>query len=560
MGVLTSGRHSLDYRLRIAPEVRDTCAAMLEAIEYRITSCIATLSFLRPQAINDLSPVDHESEKAIFEIGKQITIIHKLSNIIRRASKDLQDVQAAATFRICDDDDGNNADRALQEVFQRYIRDRFPESTESISNRLARAMVLRVDASSRTQDQPTPAMPGEAQPPKHSLGKSIALTTTTLAPVNYQKAAAASVVSGSKTIALDSHGKLSFPPAPVAAIRKKLKQLTEQSETQRQCPSQQTALFHDGDMEFSRSPTGTHDKNDEYWQAAIDAVPKVVCPFCYQIVVTSRILRSLHNSKDAPMTQMLLAADIVEENNAHVIADLEVYVCLFEDCESPEKLYSHSSQWLKHMQEHTLHWLCTSKDHGKYYSKEQYIAHLKNEHPMNLNGAQLSLIADKNARYKSQLFQSCPLCGATLDYLGSHIIGHLRQLALKFCPKYEDCNDELPGSSSTISVEPRTRSAIQDFETTDLPTDELGWTRIATSFEPSYRRRIFEEDPQVEEENMVDRHDDSYGVSSEISGTGPTGQTKRPPASPESLTDNSIHDYMRIYKAAEGDDSKIREI
>ncbi|KAI1363881.1 hypothetical protein F5Y08DRAFT_225801, partial [Xylaria arbuscula] len=305
MGVLTSGRHSLDYRLRIAPEVRDTCAAMLEAIEYRITSCIATLSFLRPQqAINDLSPVDHESEKAIFEIGKQITIIHKLSNIIRRASKDLQDVQAAATFRICDDDDGNNADRALQEVFQRYIRDRFPESTESISNRLARAMVLRwkrilyrrwrygptqahrVDASSRTQDQPTPAMPGEAQPPKHSLGKSIALTTTTLAPVNYQKAAAASVVSGSKTIALDSHEKLSFPPAPVAAIRKKLKQLTEQSETQRQCPSQQTALFHDGDMEFSRSPTGTHDKNDEYWQAAIDAVPKVVCPFCYQIVVT----------------------------------------------------------------------------------------------------------------------------------------------------------------------------------------------------------------------------------------------------------------------------------
>jgi len=125
-----------------------------------------------------------------------------------------------------------------------------------------------------------------------------------------------------------------------------------------------------------------------------------------------------------------------------VIKDLDAYVCLFEDCDNEEELYSHSEQWLKHMRQHSLRWHCNAKSHKmKIFDKQaDYEEHLKVTHKATYTDAQLRLLSDRNARAMEPMFASCPLCGAgTVEgCLEDHIVGHLRFLALKSLPRIED--------------------------------------------------------------------------------------------------------------------------
>lgn len=97
------------------------------------------------------------------------------------------------------------------------------------------------------------------------------------------------------------------------------------------------------------------------------------------------------------------------------------------------ELYGHSSQWLKHMRGHTLHWRCTSKAHMDltFTAREEYIEHMKTFHRSRLTDAQLRLLADKSSRPIGKIFESCPLCGEGNCFsMEEHIIGHLRNLAI----------------------------------------------------------------------------------------------------------------------------------
>lgn len=163
----------------------------------------------------------------------------------------------------------------------------------------------------------------------------------------------------------------------------------------------------------------------------------------------------------------------------HVVNDLDAYVCLFEDCDCPEILYSHSSKWLDHMREHALRWRCTSKSHGGFLgkSRDDYIAHIKTVHGSRLTDAQLRVLADKSARTMGQMFKSCPLCGTqeTRGSMEAHIVGHLRLLALRSLPVYDDGGTGIPDDDNTESEAPRSRSTIQDFMETPSHADDNSW-------------------------------------------------------------------------------------
>lgn len=163
----------------------------------------------------------------------------------------------------------------------------------------------------------------------------------------------------------------------------------------------------------------------------------------------------------------------------HVVNDLDAYVCLFEECGSPEELYSHSSQWLKHMREHALRWRCASKSHGEFLgiSREEYIEHMKTAHRSRLTDAQLRILADKSARTIGQIFKSCPLCGIeeTHGSMEEHVVGHLRLLALKSLPVCEDGGFGNPDNASTDGSAPPSRSTVQDFMNTHPRADDTSW-------------------------------------------------------------------------------------
>lgn len=126
--------------------------------------------------------------------------------------------------------------------------------------------------------------------------------------------------------------------------------------------------------------------------------------------------------------------------------DLDVYICLIEDCEHPNVLYHNRKEWLKHMLGHgqALRWECRSKTHKfKTSSKDDFIEHMKKAHEIKCSDAELNQRADKLAKWADLdwMFTSCPLC-RTGEFRGKqmtrHIIGHLRRLALVSLPGYRD--------------------------------------------------------------------------------------------------------------------------
>lgn len=265
----------------------------------------SSLEILDPELSDTaFEDVDQTFEHAVHGIADQISLLHKLSNIIRRASKDVQNVEAENAPRICDGE-GNDAEDFLRQVFAHYIRDRFPTTTGTIQERLAGTMILRrkriLYRRSRYENSPVhvqnePAAPvvtvPRAQPisrprkvhapqeteysqsQRPSVRKSLAQSATTLVAEKFHKASAPSLISVSKTVALNSHEQLAFPPAPTAAIKRKQMQLMEQRKA--------------GLSDMRRRLEGQHRNTDakdrtssQDWSDAVDAVGEVVCPICF---------------------------------------------------------------------------------------------------------------------------------------------------------------------------------------------------------------------------------------------------------------------------------------
>ena len=200
-------------------------------------------------------------EHAVQDIAKEISLLHKLSNNIRRASRESQNSKAANLFKI-KDKEGNDLELFLCKFFAGNILDQFPGISEGIQNRLVSTMLLRRKRilyrryryaktpirPMQTVPQPI-SNPHSAQPqitmhPNHhkeskesenslstaklspSILHSQASKATTLAADKFQKASSPSVASATKTVALDDHENLIFPSPP----RVKAKQIFKQPE------------------------------------------------------------------------------------------------------------------------------------------------------------------------------------------------------------------------------------------------------------------------------------------------------------------------------------------
>lgn len=187
-----------------------------------------------------------EFEKTATEIASQVSLLHGLSNTIRKASRESQNVQAATSFQI-KDEDGNDIEDYLRHYFLKGLCDRFPQSSDSIQNRLASTMIIRRKRilyrrgryASKPAELPLPASKPVALPlpaPRRkqldgsgiiegkreearsemspSVVRSAMQSATTLMPQDLQRASAPSVVSHTSTIDLGAHESLVFPPRP----------------------------------------------------------------------------------------------------------------------------------------------------------------------------------------------------------------------------------------------------------------------------------------------------------------------------------------------------------
>ncbi|PYI33801.1 hypothetical protein BP00DRAFT_444180 [Aspergillus indologenus CBS 114.80] len=491
IGVFAGGRASLDHRLREAQEVHEVIIGLLETLEDQVEAWSHMLCESDPRsqmseiAFASASETITRSRRAV--VG-QIALLHRLSNTIRRASSEAHNAKVSTTFKIRDEE-GNDVEPCLEVVFANYIRDRFRDVDEKILRRLVSAMIIRrrrvlykrsrfghralkvppTTARPKIIPPPTdapqqtaggiPAVPSASTPIAVEVpaNSQAGVSATTLAVEKFRKASTPSTVSGARTVALDSHEALSFPAPPLGRVRQRYRRTKRTLEEKHRLYLQ--SLFDKCDTESPATietlrKTAEADLKqdlDKHWDLCVEAIGEITCPFCFY-AIPAREMQS-----DAKW-------------KAHVKNDLDSYVCLFDDCETPNQLYSHNEQWLKHMQDHTLRWRCNSKSHGLliFHTRDRYIDHMRQAHQGAFSDVQLRVLADRNARAVEPLFGSCPLCSSSDTSQGGtiieHIVGHLRFLALKSLPPYEDEGSESSAAenASSRASKPHKRSTIDN--------------------------------------------------------------------------------------------------
>ncbi|KAL2842588.1 hypothetical protein BJX68DRAFT_166269 [Aspergillus pseudodeflectus] len=188
----------------------------------------------------------------------------------------------------------------------------------------------------------------------------------------------------------------------------------------------------------------------------------VTCPYCCCIISSSTVM---------------------DRNKwvAHVKHDIDPYICLFEDCDAPDALYSRSHSWLEHMRRHRNHYRCSARSHGPLVFKNQskYESHMTENHK--LPKAQLRLLVERQSQSSRPVFESCPLCGIPepTGRLESHIASHLVYLALKSLPAFDDDGDsEDPDGLSSYSntTVPQTEDSAEGY---DEPGQKLADHQVA---------------------------------------------------------------------------------
>ncbi|KAI0543077.1 hypothetical protein GGR58DRAFT_450631 [Xylaria digitata] len=476
IGVFAKGRASMDHRLREAPDVQRLVLGILDVLNRRVKQCLDTLRTVNSPGLeiheHHAILARGELEKSVQSLTNEITLLHELSNTIRKASRESTNVKAL-NFPIRDEE-GNDLEGVFKTHFAANIRDQFPNCAEVIRLRLASAMVLRrkrilyrrsrysqapfrTDKSSmqpvvrpppsgvRPTSGPTMSQPvGQPRTVTHLVALSTVKSATTMPSHNFQRASAPSVVSTSKTVASGTQEDLVFPPPPQRHIRQRYEVLKARRMAEHEARVQEIRHRSIYEEQGGEPPLGsvltedllseikTAEKNLDLllrkdWEECKAFVTEVICPFCLYT---------------------LSSLDVKDERRwkNHVKNDLDPYVCLVEDCDSPDELYRHSDEWLKHMRKHAMRWRCISKSHDSQFFdvRDEYISHMRLSHGKAVTEEQIAILAERSLQPSGPLFKSCPLCGVSSEEksLENHVIGHLRSLALKSLPRADDGDEE----------------------------------------------------------------------------------------------------------------------
>ena len=158
------------------------------------------------------------------------------------------------------------------------------------------------------------------------------------------------------------------------------------------------------------------------------------CPYCYGI-------------------------EAVEDTQAwrkHVYKDLEPYICTFETCSNPEKLYDRRRHWFNHeCQMHRSLWTCNGHCDATFVTEDEMIGHMKIVYPdANMNKQALVVLSSSSKKTDKDLTASCPFCSesmAGLVRIQKHVAHHLAELALFALPNETDDDDDDVGSLSSRS-------------------------------------------------------------------------------------------------------------
>ncbi|KAH7135409.1 hypothetical protein B0J11DRAFT_158752 [Dendryphion nanum] len=147
---------------------------------------------------------------------------------------------------------------------------------------------------------------------------------------------------------------------------------------------------------------------------------------------------------------------------AHILRDLQPYVCTYDNCIDGDKLYDNRATWMEH--ERLLHRLvfrCFDRDHQDllWKSKDELRHHFSIEHT-DLSPPQVESLVQLSETTTADERDICPLCTSNGPFpagLQNHIAFHQEQLATFAAPRNvgeneEVCSDNAQGTKSASSM------------------------------------------------------------------------------------------------------------
>lgn len=264
----------------------------------------------------DVSTLAEARERSYSDIASEISLLHNLSNTIRRASKEHQALKMK-NFQIKDED--KDIERMLLDIFKRYIGDQFHNASNVIQQRLAEAMVLRrkrilyrrhrQEAAAKLsnkgleisntllepqqQEPQQQASAAQVDPLQEDKQKSRAAepviapsetqSATTFHPDNSKKAATSPSAGSATTVAPSDIETLDYPTAPGANAKRKYEQLKKERLAAHKALLERVAhkaMFKKFDEQNLRAIA--EKALESTLEADIQALEEITCPYCLE--------------------------------------------------------------------------------------------------------------------------------------------------------------------------------------------------------------------------------------------------------------------------------------
>lgn len=135
--------------------------------------------------------------------------------------------------------------------------------------------------------------------------------------------------------------------------------------------------------------------------------------------------------------------------------DLDPYICVFDECDTPFEIYSSSREWLSHMRsQHRMRWHCfaTSHEPSFFESPHALEEHLREIHADHFSSEEMSFLVENSSHPSLSVIEDCPFCQQTAENTEEHVARHLIQFALRSLPWPDDCYSSYHPSQSSRST------------------------------------------------------------------------------------------------------------
>jgi len=148
---------------------------------------------------------------------------------------------------------------------------------------------------------------------------------------------------------------------------------------------------------------------------------------------------------------------------AHILQDLQPYICTYNECEDRDRLFNSRTAWLEHERlGHRRVWLCFEHTEPKFWSKVALQHHLESEHGNNITETQIQDLVEVSELSVEDTRTACPFClleGPFPKGFKNHMAFHMWKFAAFSVPRDIsthieddiDANDNQSGRAQGLS-------------------------------------------------------------------------------------------------------------